>query len=706
MLQADPRYLGVTVTEGGANFALWSEGADAVELCLIDEVNGKLIETRYSLAHRNGPIWHGYIAGVRPGQKYGYRVYGPWDPKHGKRFNPAKLLLDPYAHAIHGEITYAPEIYGHVSNDGVGNGDLNEIDGRDSFGFVPLSVVNHHPLRNVKRPQIPWQDTIIYEAHVKGFTYNNLEIPENERGTYRALGHESVIKYLKDLRVTTLELLPIHEFITEPAIWHRGRQNHWGYNPLSFSAPHRAYAATDDPIAELSWAVDRLHDAGIEIILDVVYNHTAEGGVGGPTLNFRGIDNRSWYRHGDGFDYIDMTGCGNTFSAGQPHGVRYVIDSLNWWNRVIGIDGFRFDLATALNRTSTPRDSSLFAAITADEHLRELKLIAEPWDITRYSLGDFVYPWREWNDTYRDAVRQFWLDDLARGYGEGVADLASRISGSSDTFYFRGPTSSINFVTAHDGFTMADLTRYATKHNDPNAEENRDGSDSNRSWNLGVEGPSDQNEIEDLRTSIHKSMLATLLLSSGVPMITMGDEIGRTQNGSNNAYSLPLNLNEKNWNSPESFNGGWTLNWKLNSHEKDLLNATKVLLEIRDSYLADLTSVFFTGRFDLGTERKDIAWFSLSGNEMKDEHWQDGEKRSLTVFMEAGAKNGLLLMLNSFGAETEFKLPDENWGESYRSIFDSSKQIAEYNPVIAKPSSKITVSAHSTQVWLVTRSTR
>ena len=703
MLQADPRYLGAIPTEEGTNFSIWAEAADAVELCLFDQVNGKWVETRYSLSHRNGPIFHGYLKGVRPGQRYGFRVFGPWEPERGSRFNPNKLLIDPYAHQLDGELAYVPEIYGHISQDGFGTGDSNVMDERNSAKFIPLSVVTDDAPRQINHPHINWQDLVIYEAHVKGLTWANPEIPENERGTYKALGHQSTIDYLKHIGVNAIELLPIHEHATEPAIWARERRNHWGYNAIAFSVPHRAYAATDNPIKELQESIDRLHENGIEVILDVVYNHTAEGGPGGPHLSFKGIDNRNWYRHGGTNHYIDNTGCGNTFSAGKPHGVRLVIDSLRWWTQVIGVDGFRFDLAPALNRTGNMIDSALFAAIAADPVLRQLKLIAEPWDISRYSLGEFQYPWREWNDYYRDAVRQFWLGDIARGYGEGVSALASSISGSSNIFYFRGPTTSINFITSHDGFTLNDLVTYHEKKNEANGEENRDGANTNRSWNVGTEGPTQDQKINQIRQSLQKSMMATLLLSSGVPMVTMGDEVGRTQHGSNNAFTLPIDLHRENWDKEVAWFGGWTLDWNPTGNKKDLQDAFIELIRIRKTYLSDITSEFFTGRVDFGTERKDIAWFSLSGNEMNDKHWSDGDKRSLTVFFEAGPKNGLVLLMNSFGEDTTFTLPGASWGESMRCIFDSFETTATYNPVLASPGDKVEVSPHSLQVWLVNR---
>ena len=704
MHPADPRTLGATLTEGGCNFAIWSNAADAVELCLFNEVNGKLVETRFALSHRNGPIWHGYLAGVRAGQRYGYRVYGAWQPEYGSRFNAAKLLIDPYTHRLDGNLTYAPEIYSHASEDAIGTGDSDVRDNRDSAGFVPYSVVTDYQPREIHRPLTSWTSTVIYEAHVQGLTAKNKQIPEKERGTYKALGHESTIAHLQHLGVTAVELLPIHSYATEPTIWARGRKNHWGYNAIAFSAPHSEYAATQDPVLELQESVDRLHEAGIEIYLDVVYNHTAEGGVAGPTLSFKGIDNKAWYRQDANGNYIDVTGCGNTLAASSPHGVRHIIDSLRWWVEVIGVDGFRFDLATALYTSHSAFNSSLMAAIESDSVLRNFKMIVEPWDISRYSLGDFPHPLREWNDRYRDSVRQFWLGDLARGYGEGVSDLASSISGSSDVFYYRGPTSSINFISAHDGFTLADLVMYSAKRNEANQEDNRDGSHENRSWNLGQEGPTDDPVINTRRHSLKKSIMTTLMLSAGVPMITMGDEISRTQAGSNNSYSMPKDMHIGIADSPETFMGGWANKWELNDEELDMREAVAELSRIRKTYLADVAAEFFTGRVDLGTQRKDIAWFSLGGHEMTDDHWEDGDKRSLTVFIDAGPDRGLLLLLNSAKEETLFTLPDNHWGSSFRRIFDAASPVTMHEPQIQLPEAKVLVAPHCAQVWLVTRS--
>jgi len=691
MLPADPRYLGATVTEEGTNFALWTSGADAVELCLFDEVNGELVESRYSLSHRNGPIWHGYLAGVRPGQRYGYRVHGPWIPEQNLRFNPAKLLLDPYAHELSGELQYVPEIYGHQSDDGWGNGDLATRDLRDSAGKVPFSVVTDHKTREIKRLDHLWAHTYIYEAHVQGLTASNPDIPIQERGTYKALGHPSTIEHLTKLGITALELLPIQAFITEPTTAERGRKNYWGYNTISFNAPHQQYAASDDAVNELRWAVAQLHAAGIEVILDVVYNHTAEAGIAGPTLSFRGIDNRAWYRHDANGNYLDTTGCGNTLAAAKPISVRFIVDSLRWWTDVIGIDGFRFDLATALFRDEAAQYSSLFAAITAEPVLRDRKLIAEPWDVTRYGLGDFAYPWREWNDYFRDSVRQFWLGDLARGYGEGVSDIASAISGSSDIFYHRGPTASINFITAHDGFTLRDLVSYNEKHNELNREDNRDGHSSNKSWNVGVEGETDDLGIQQIRQSLKKSLAATLLLSAGVPMINMGDEVNRTQQGCNNGYSI--GADKELWAQP----------WELDHDAEDMLNSFRELINIRKTYLHDVSSKFFTGEIDLGTQRKDIAWFNRKGEEMLDHYWQNAETRTLSIYIEVSAERALLLNFNSNKVTRDFVLPDATWGSAYRCIFDASEETATYEPVIMMPGSTIKVPEHTAQIWLVTR---
>ena len=702
MRPADPHKLGAQVTQEGTNFALWAPAADAVELCLFDLSGGAISETRFALAHRDGPIWHGYLAGIKPGQLYGYRVYGPWRPEQGWRFNPNKVLIDPYTHLIEGELKLTQEIYGHHASDELGNGFLEIQDSRDSSPFVPLSVVTQDSIRPIHRPNTPWKKSVIYEAHVRALTFRNLDIPEHERGTYKALAHPTVISHLKALGVTALELLPIHHFLTETGVRSRGRINHWGYNPLAFSAPHRPYAATLDPISELQFAVDALHEAGIEVILDVVYNHTAEEGKSGPTLSFRGIDNKTFYRlHGED-QYEDVTGCGNTIDASRPFVSRMIIDSLLWWSEVIGVDGFRFDLATALSRSGSQINTygALISAISANPVLRERKLIAEPWDIAGYALGDFPHPWREWNDAYRDAVRQFWLADSARGHSNGVSDLASRIAGSNDIFYYRGPTSSINFITAHDGFTLNDLLSYNEKHNEVNREGNNDGSNQNRSWNVGVEGTSDDPKVNETRNSLKKSLLATMMISSGVPMINMGDEISRSQNGSNNAYSLDPN---QAWDATENFEGGWAVDWQKIKEGNELIKTIADLSHIRAKYMSDVIDEFFTGTLDRGTKRKDLAWFNRDGLEMTSHTWQDSSLRHLAFLIDASHKQGLFVILNSSDVEQEITLPNGNWGDGFRTVFDSSVAIDSLEPSLKKPSDKTLVAPFSVQIWLVNR---
>ena len=706
MKPANPHLLGNHPTEGGTDFAIWAPAADAVELCLFDrkgDGTGEWLETRFSLAHRDGPIWHGYLADIRPGQRYGYRVYGPWRPEQGWRFNPAKVLVDPYAHLLDGELKYSPEIFGHHAIDALGNGDVNIRDERNSLGFVPLSVVTSNSPRIIHRPHTPWKRTFIYEAHVRGLTAANEEIPLDERGTYKALGHPSTINHLQRIGVTALELLPIHHFVTEIHTHARGRENHWGYNPLAFSAPHRKYAATEDPIKELQESVDALHAAGIEVLLDVVYNHTAEEGRQGPTLSFRGIDNKTFYRHLVDDQYEDVTGCGNTIDSRRPFVTRMIIDSLHWWSQIIGIDGFRFDLTTAIARSDHGIDTygPLISAISADPILRDRKLIAEPWDIAGYALGDFPHPWREWNDAYRDATRQFWLGDSARGHSNGVSDLARRVAGSHDIFYFRGPTSSINFVTAHDGFTLQDLVSYDRKHNEANGEDNRDGTDTNRSWSVGAEGPTENPEIIAKRIRLKKSILATLMLSSGVPMIAMGDESSRSQTGCNNAYSLSPHHSPT---APENFDGGWMNSWRRDEEIEDLIETVAALARIRSTYMVDAAEQFFTGEIDQGTKRKDLAWFGRDGLEMTSHNWQDNSLRYLAFSVEATHNQGLFVVLNSDSQQHTFTLPNKTWGNSFRSVFDSTARINDFSPALKKPSDFIEVEAMSVQVWLINRS--
>jgi isoamylase len=698
MRPANPLILGAHFDGAGTGFSLWSSSAREVEVCLFDE---RGTETRYSLSHREGAVWHGYLAGVVPGQRYGYRVHGKWSPMHGQRANAKKLLLDPYAHAIAGSLTYDPAIYGHVSQDPWGRGDPNEIDLRDSAPFVPMGVVTKHEVRDVHHPQTPWSQSVIYEAHVQGLTAHHPQIDPGIRGTYAALGHPAVIAHLKRVGATAIELLPIHQFVTEPSVAERSLQNYWGYNPILFTAPHAAYASTSDPITELQIAVDALHEAGIEVILDVVLNHTAEAGVDGPTLSLRGIDNRAYYRMADGGQYDDVTGCGNTIEARHSHVVRYLADSLRWWAEVIGVDGFRFDLAAALARSARKikTSSSLFTALSQDPTLRQLKLIAEPWDAAPggYALGAFPEPWREWNDKYRDSVRTFWLADQANGVPSGVRELASRISGSSDFFPTRGPSASINFVTAHDGFTLADLVTYQGKHNAPNGEENRDGTDNNNSWNVGHEGPSKNGQINAVRQRLQRSLLATTLLSAGVPMIMMGDEVGRSQEGSNNAYTLPVGAtNEEN---------DLALSWDWEPWQRDLLETTALLTSLRKMNPLLTRPGFITGDTNRATERKDLAWFGSDGTELDADQWQDESNQTLSYYIEnrSGQDHSLLVVLHAANESAHVRLPSEAWiARAYlvldTNVIGSPAQIHAFGP-----GEDILLAPHSVQAFLVQR---
>ena len=696
---ANPHILGSQVRNGGTDFAIWTGNeATLVELCLFEPDGGIFRERHVELTHRDGAIWHGHIEGVGVGQRYGYRIHGPWKPDEGSRFNPAKLLIDPYAHLLEGNVTYCPEIFGHRATASDGSGDINEIDHRNSAGLIPFSVVTASAPRALNRPNNSWKATLIYEAHVKGLTAKNYEIAESERGTYKALSHPSTIKYLTDLGVTALELLPIHHFTTEVAVAARGRINHWGYNPIAFSAPHRGYAATDDPIGELQASVDALHLAGIEVILDVVYNHSAEEGLAGPTYHFKGIDNRTFYRHKDQSKYEDLTGCGNTLDSRNPVVTQMIVDSLKWWSQIIGVDGFRFDLASAIWGQS---GIDLIKAILDDPILSQRKLIAEPWDVTSYKLGAFPSPFREWNDAYRDGIRQFWLADNANSSYSGVSNLAKRIAGSDDIFSTRGPTSSINFITAHDGFTLNDLTSFSQKNNEVNGEDNRDGSNENRSWNLGIEGRSTNQEIVAKRAQLQRSLLATLLLSSGVPMIAMGDEISRTQHGCNNAYSLSPN---HPIDSSENLYGAWARDWKLTELQKTALESLTTLSQIRANYLIDATEEFFTGDLDRVSLRKDIAWFQYDGSEMVEAKWLDAQLRYLGFAIDAKDAQALFVAINGGGEDFEFKLPGSSWGNSYRTIFDASQSVTDFAPIIKKPNDASLIKALSVQIWLINRS--
>jgi len=638
-----PPPLGVTVDDDGAQVAVLAAHADRVELCLFDSTDdGGHSERRIPLTRKAHDIWWDHIPGLVAGQRYGYRVHGPWAPRDGHRHNPNKLVLDPYAVAIDGTVAWGPEIYGHrVDSAWEGDGDVR--DDRDSAAYVPRGVMLNDTFDwgNDVAPRTPWTDTVVYEAHVKGLTMMHPDVPHEIRGTYAALGHRAIIEHLTSLGITALELLPIHAFTHEPHLQRHGGTNYWGYNTLGFFAPHAGYAAASDPAAvinEVKSAVKALHAAGIEVILDVVYNHTCEqSSSAGATLSWRGIDNRTYYRlDGHGRD-IDMTGCGNTVDTRQPMVTRMVLDSLRYWVQEFHVDGFRFDLAPALARGEDHEfepHHAFHVALRTDPLLSSVKLIAEPWDlgVDGWRTGQFPPPFAEWNDGFRDTVRTFWGPDLARDQhgegGHGVRDLATRIAGSPDMFgrRDRGPIASLNLITAHDGFTMADLAAYDHKHNEANGEDNRDGHGDNRSWNQGVEGPSEDAEVQAGRARRVRAMLATLLLSPGVPMITAGDEFGRTQGGNNNAYCQD---NDISW-----------LNWDMNAQQESLLKDVRSLTALRARYAVLRPSHFPT--FEPISGRVRLRWFDEFGEVMTESAWVDPTRRFLQALFDTAHDSSLL----------------------------------------------------------------
>src|SRR5450759_991403 len=645
-----PFRLGVHLTEGGVDVAVFASHATAVELCLIAPASKAKApsgwrERRIALDGPEYGVWHGHVEGVKAGQEYGFRVYGPWDPASGLRHNPAKLLVDPYARAIVGELTYDPDVFGQVVPDQSAPPPADAepapdhaADARDSINHVPHSVVvdDHFDGWKAPRPNIPWSETVIYEAHVRGLTKQLAGIPEELRGTYEGLASDVVIEHLRSLGVTTVELLPVHFFTPEEPLVQRGLTNYWGYNTLGFFAPHHAYATTAAQaagpgavLAEFKGMVERLHAAGLEVILDVVYNHTSESGADGPHLSFKGLDNTVYYLH-DGATpatYVDVTGCGNTLDFRRARVIQLALDSLRYWVQEMGVDGFRFDLAVTLARghNGFDPDHPFLVGLQTDPVLAGVKLIAEPWDLGPggWQTGGFPTPMAEWNDRFRDAVRTFWLADpgqAAHGAaGRGISELATRLAGSADLFghsdppLMRGPMASINFVTAHDGFTMADLVTYDFKHNEANGEGNRDGSDNNLSWSHGLAGPiapdSPGDEISHLRRRSIRNLMASLVLAAGTPMIAAGDEIARTQQGNNNAYCQD---NELSW-----------VNWDPAPWRDDLLATMKHLLALRRAHPAIHSARFFDGRPLRGDGRQDLSWWNADGSPLVDGQWRD-----------------------------------------------------------------------------------
>jgi glycogen debranching enzyme GlgX len=661
--------LGATWGEESTNFAVWAPEATALWVCLFDDQH---LETRHELTEQTLGIWHGAVPGIPRAQRYGFRADGPWDPDSGLRFNPAKLLLDPYALAVSGTFTSEPPVFGHVRSDD-GRDQLSLRDDRDSAPYVAKGVVVHDEFHwDGDRPmQRRWSDTVVYELHVKGFTKLHDRIPEELRGTYAGLGHPVVTDYLTDLGVTAVELLPIHEFVSEPHLAEHGLTNYWGYNSIGYFAPHSAYSSSGDrgeQVTEFKQMVKDLHAAGLEVILDVVYNHTAEAGADGPTLSFRGLDDLGYYQRvfPDPRDrhqpdtYWDITGCGNTVDADHPAALRLILDSLRYWVTEMHVDGFRFDLVSALARTGHEVDMAchFLTTIGQDPVLRHVKLIAEPWDISMdgYRVGEFPPPWVEWNDQYRDTIRDFW-----RSSTDGVRNVATRLAGSSDLYLDdgRSPYASINFITAHDGFTLRDLVSYDHKHNEANGEANRDGTDGNRSWNCGVEGETDDAEVIALRHRQAANLIATLCLSNGVPMITAGDERGRTQGGNNNPYSQD---NEVSW-----------IDWRSDNAWLGTFDITRVALQIRREHPALRQRHWFEGRPAIVGGPKDLAWIHPAGREMTGDDWQDGGLRVVGMFVsgdplrspgprgEQQRDSSFMLWLNGSPDDCEVTFPPNDW---------------------------------------------
>jgi glycogen operon protein len=664
-----PFPLGATYDGNGTNFSLFSEVAAKVELCLFDD-DGK--ETRVALPEFTALCWHAYLPGIKPGQRYGYRVHGPWAPEHGQWCNATKLLLDPYAKAIHGEWTWNESMFPyHFDKPDASKNDL------DSAPFMPKSIVvdDSFDWEGDTPPRTPWHKTIVYETHVKGFTRLHPDLPENLRGTYGGLAHPVGVEYLQKLGVTAVELLPVHQFAQDSLLLQRGLRNYWGYNSIGFFAPHNEYACSGtrgEQVKEFKGVVKALHRAGIEVILDVVYNHTAEGNHLGPVLSFKGIDNAAYYRTvaDNRRYYMDYTGTGNTLNMMHPNVLQLLMDSLRYWVLDMHVDGFRFDLASTLARElhDVDRLGSFFDLIQQDPVINKVKLIAEPWDVGEggYQVGNFPPLWSEWNGKYRDTVRDFW-----RGADQTLAEFGSRFTGSSDLYQgtARRPYASINFITAHDGFTLHDLVSYNEKHNEDNGEENRDGESHNRSWNCGAEGPTDSADVLRLRQRQVRNFLTTLLTSQGVPMLCGGDELGRTQRGNNNGYCQD---NEVSW-----------YDW---AHaDEGLLAFTRDLITLRSSHPVFCRRRWFQGRPIHGNTVSDIGWFTPGGKEMSEQDWQAGFAKSLGVFLNGDAiptpdehgkrivDDSFYVMFNAHSEPVEFVLPESKWGEQWSVAIDTSE---------------------------------
>ena len=665
--------LGASYDGAGVNFALYSQVAQKVELCLFDEHDA---ETRIEMTEQNSYVWHNYIPGLQPGQRYGYRVYGPYDPMHGLRCNPNKLLLDPYAKAIEGNIDGDESLFSYWFKSPDDTSAMNDLD--SAAHTMKSAVINpYFDWGNDQHPYISYHDSVIYEAHVRGMTNLNMDVPPDIRGTYAGLAYPSVIEYLKKLGVTAIELMPIHQFVNDSFLQEKGLSNYWGYNTIGFFAPHNAYSSSGErgeQVNEFKSMVKAYHHAGMEVILDVVYNHTAEGNHMGPTLSFKGIDNASYYRlvEGDQQHYFDTTGTGNSLLMRSPHALQLITDSLRYWVTEMHVDGFRFDLAATLARQFQEVDklSAFFDIVEQDPIISRVKLIAEPWDLGSggYQVGGFPSSWSEWNGRYRDTVRDFW-----RSQPSTLPEFASRLMGSSDLYQVNGrrPVASVNFITAHDGFTMNDLVSYNEKHNEANGEGNRDGESNNRSWNCGVEGPTNIPDVNDLRQRQMRNMFATLLFSQGIPMICGGDEVARTQQGNNNAYCQD---NEISWT-----------NWHLDKGRKELLAFVSKLIHLRLDHPVLHRRRFFTGREpgDDSNMIPQVEWFDHTGSIMDMDDWQNTHAFSMMIYLNGSdipeadwygnqmVDNNFILIFNAHYEPIMFTLPDERYGRKWQLVVDT-----------------------------------
>ena len=665
--------LGAHYDGAGVNFSIYSQVADKVELCLFDDQDH---ETRIEMTEQNSYVWHNYLPGIQPGQRYGYRVYGPYDPNRGLRCNPNKLLLDPYAYAIEGNIDSDESLFSYWFKSPNDNTAMNTL---DSAGHTMKSVVvnPYFDWGADRHPNIPYHDSVIYEAHVRGMTNLNLDVPPDIRGTYAGLAYPSVIEYLKKLGVTTIELMPIHQYVNDTFLQEKGLSNYWGYNTIGFFAPHNAYSSSGqrgEQVNEFKSMVKAYHNAGMEVILDVVYNHTAEGNDRGPTLSFKGIDNQAYYRlvDGDPQHYFDTTGTGNSLLMRSPRALQVITDSLRYWVTEMHVDGFRFDLAATLARQFHDVDklSAFFDIVEQDPVISQVKLIAEPWDIGSgcYQVGGFPSSWSEWNGRYRDCVRDFW-----RSQPSTLPEFASRLMGSSDLYQMNGrrPVASVNFITAHDGFTMNDLVSYNNKHNEANGEGNRDGESNNRSWNCGVEGPTNIRDVNELRQRQMRNMFATLLVSQGIPMICGGDEVMRTQGGNNNAYCQD---NEISWT-----------NWDLDESQQEMLAFVSKMIHLRLSHPVLHRRRFFSGRTpgDPVDKIPQAEWFDHTGSIMDMADWQNTHAFSVMIYLNGSdipevdwygnqmVDNDFILIFNAHYEPIQFTLPDERYGKKWKLVVDT-----------------------------------